>query len=198
MSDDVPGSRPGDRHRAAILEAAVELFHEVPLREVTVRRIAARAQVNPSLIYRYYGRLDDLFRAVSDVTALRIRESVAEAESPVDLVMAAGEFYRSNPAVWLRLVRGVAEREDLASTLGPESGFALALAQQVAEVRGVPADDLGVRLDVLMALYLVGGELATGPYAAGRLGLGATERPAVDRRLRDELERLLGPGDSAR
>lgn len=176
----------------------MELFHEVPLREVTVRRIAARAQVNPSLIYRYYGRLDDLFRAVSDVTALRIRESVAEAESPVDLVMAAGEFYRSNPAVWLRLVRGVAEREDLASTLGPESGFALALAQQVAELRGVPADDLGVRLDVLMALYLVGGELATGPYAAGRLGLGATERPAVDRRLRDELERLLGPGDSAR
>ena len=72
----------------------MELFHEVPLREVTVRRIAARAQVNPSLIYRYYGRLDDLFRAVSDVTALRIRESVAEAESPVGWAWAPRSVLR--------------------------------------------------------------------------------------------------------
>ena len=50
VSGPVEDVTPGDRHRAAILEAAVELFHEVPLREVTVRRIAERAGVNPSLI----------------------------------------------------------------------------------------------------------------------------------------------------
>jgi len=190
-SMEAEGGRAGDRHRAAILQAASELVHEVPIHEVTVRRIAERAQLNPSLVYRYFGKLDNLFRAVSDLTAVAIREAVADASSPVDVVLAAAEFYRANPAVWLRIVEGVADGADMAATLGPESGFLLRVLEMVAGRRGVDVAQTEVRADVLMALYLVGGQLAIGPYAAGRLGLDENDDTDLDARLRHELSRLL-------
>ena len=49
--------------RQALIDAAAALFAERPSGRVTVREIAARADVNPGLVHRYFGSKQDLRRA---------------------------------------------------------------------------------------------------------------------------------------
>lgn len=57
---DVPLSKAG-RTRNSIAQAARELFSTRDYAETTVRTIAARAGVDPSLVIRYFGSKEDLF-----------------------------------------------------------------------------------------------------------------------------------------
>ena len=67
-----------DEVRTAALAAASELFGEQGVEATSVRAIAARANVHPSLIARYIGRRDELIEAVyHQLTA----ELVAEVEA---------------------------------------------------------------------------------------------------------------------
>ncbi len=50
----------------ALIDAAAELFAERPSGRVTVREIAARADVNPALVYRYFGSKQNLMRAAME------------------------------------------------------------------------------------------------------------------------------------
>jgi AcrR family transcriptional regulator len=63
-----PGSQARRRDaaatRAALLEAAVDLFADRGFDRTTVRDIAARAGVNQALLFRYFGSKDELFAAV--------------------------------------------------------------------------------------------------------------------------------------
>ena len=54
-----------DRTRAAILDAARELFAGHGYERTTVRDIAARAAIDPALVIRYFGSKDDLFARVA-------------------------------------------------------------------------------------------------------------------------------------
>ena len=64
-----PGGRPRRKRRSreevsqALIDAAAELFAERPSGRVTVREIAARADVNPALAHRYFGSKQNLMRA---------------------------------------------------------------------------------------------------------------------------------------
>ena len=49
------------RTRAAILQAARELFAECGYERTTVRDIAARASIDPAMVMRYFGSKDALF-----------------------------------------------------------------------------------------------------------------------------------------
>ena len=70
--DAFPGRPPRDDRaprgpdavRRAALDAATDLFARRGLAAVSVRRVAAEAGVNPSLVHRYVGGKDDLVRAV--------------------------------------------------------------------------------------------------------------------------------------
>jgi AcrR family transcriptional regulator len=58
------GRRPGSPDtRAAILEAARELFAHGGLSGTSVRAVAAKAGVDPALVHHYFGSKDDLFVA---------------------------------------------------------------------------------------------------------------------------------------
>ena len=59
--------RKSDRTRAAILEAAREVFAEHGYEGTTVRAIAERASIDPSMIIRYFGGKDGLFSLASKV-----------------------------------------------------------------------------------------------------------------------------------
>ena len=67
-----PGERPRRRRRSreevsrALIDAAAELFAERPSGRVTVREIAAHADVNPALSYRYFGSKQNLMRAAME------------------------------------------------------------------------------------------------------------------------------------
>lgn len=63
-----PGRRPGSTStRPAILAAARELFAEVGYERATIRRIAARAGVNPAMVHHFYGTKDDLLIAALEL-----------------------------------------------------------------------------------------------------------------------------------
>jgi AcrR family transcriptional regulator len=55
-----------DRTRAAILQAAQTLFGELGYERATVRDIAARAEIDPAMVMRYFGSKDELFARASE------------------------------------------------------------------------------------------------------------------------------------
>jgi AcrR family transcriptional regulator len=59
--------RRSDATRAAILEAARRRFAADGFRRATIRSIAADADIDPSMVMRYYGSKDGLFAAAVDV-----------------------------------------------------------------------------------------------------------------------------------
>lgn len=52
--------------RDRILEAARQIFGREGYEHATIRAIAAEAEINPSLVMRYYGNKEALFAAVTD------------------------------------------------------------------------------------------------------------------------------------
>lgn len=59
--------RRSDRARAAILEAAKALFAARGYAGASVRDIAERAQIDPSMVIRYFGSKEALFAQTADI-----------------------------------------------------------------------------------------------------------------------------------
>ncbi|MFG1838369.1 TetR family transcriptional regulator [Micromonospora sp. NPDC049175] len=59
-------SRRSDATRAAILRAARERFAADGYERATIRAIAADAQIDPSMVMRYYGSKEGLFAAAAE------------------------------------------------------------------------------------------------------------------------------------
>ncbi|MFE0703948.1 TetR family transcriptional regulator [Streptomyces sp. NPDC058872] len=59
--------RRSDATRAAILEAARERFASDGYERATIRAIARDADIDPSMVMRYYGNKEGLFAAASEV-----------------------------------------------------------------------------------------------------------------------------------
>lgn len=66
MSADVTGPRRSDTTRSAILVAARERFAADGYDRATIRSIAARANIDPSMVMRYYGNKEGLFAAAAE------------------------------------------------------------------------------------------------------------------------------------
>ncbi|BBD41146.1 TetR family transcriptional regulator (plasmid) [Aminobacter sp. Y103A] len=84
-----PTAKPtkSERTRAAILEAARELFMEFGYQAATVRDVAHRASIDPAMVIRYFGSKEELFaRAASirlNVPQLQVVDSQAIGETLV-------------------------------------------------------------------------------------------------------------------
>jgi len=61
------GLRKGNRTRLAILQAARDQFHELGYAQASIRAIAAKAHIDPSMVMRYYGNKEGLFVAAIDI-----------------------------------------------------------------------------------------------------------------------------------
>src|SRR4051794_38214336 len=62
-----PKERKSDKTRAAILSAARAEFHRHGYDRTSIRAVAATAQIDPSMVMRYYGSKEGLFAAAVDV-----------------------------------------------------------------------------------------------------------------------------------
>ena len=109
-----PGRRPGTTStRPAILTAARELFAEVGYERATIRRIAARAGVNPAMVHHFYGTKDDLLVAALELPI----EPEYLAEAVINHPGREGyELIRHIVAVWDQPI--VKERLQLLLRLG--------------------------------------------------------------------------------
>jgi AcrR family transcriptional regulator len=66
MTDAAPRARRSDATRAAILRAARERFAADGYDRATIRAIAADANIDPSMVMRYYGNKEGLFAAAAE------------------------------------------------------------------------------------------------------------------------------------
>jgi AcrR family transcriptional regulator len=65
-SDLTGRTRKSERTRAAILQAAQELFARLGYERTTVRDVAARAAIDPAMVMRYFGSKEALFARATD------------------------------------------------------------------------------------------------------------------------------------
>lgn len=68
----------------ALIDAAAALFAERPSGRVTVRDIAARADVNPTFVHRYFGSKHDLMRAAMERAQRTMAAAVEEMPDVVE------------------------------------------------------------------------------------------------------------------
>ena len=90
-------NRSTEEVRAQILEAAAHLFAQQAPPTVTLRQIAARADVQHSLIIRHFGSKAGLVRAVVDRTAGAYAESVLRGDDAADGFVQAMRHLLENP-----------------------------------------------------------------------------------------------------
>jgi AcrR family transcriptional regulator len=182
--------------RAAILDAARQLFAAGGLSGTSVRAVAARAGVDPALVHHYFGSKDDLF-----VAALSLPVDPREVLAPVVALGpdgAAERMLRTFLAVWddpgngerlVAMLRAAQTNDDVAAVMRRE--VTDDLVGPVTRHTGI--DDARQR-GGLAAAPLVG--LATTRYLL-RLEpvVGATPDEIV-RWLAPTLQRyLVGPSD---
>lgn len=86
---------PGGRTRDALLDAAEGLFARKGFEATTIKEIGAAADLNPALLYYYFGNKEDLYRAVlTRVIGELVRLGQARvdaASSPVDAIRGVVE-----------------------------------------------------------------------------------------------------------
>ena len=71
--------RPGGRSarvQAAVFEAAAELLSEPDWSRISMARIAERAAVTSSTVYRRWGSLENLIGAMIDATVISVSKSI--------------------------------------------------------------------------------------------------------------------------
>ncbi|MFI1396365.1 TetR family transcriptional regulator [Streptomyces sp. NPDC020681] len=88
MTETAGAPRRSDATRAAILEAARERFAADGYERATIRAIARDADIDPSMVMRYYGNKEGLFAAASEFD-LRIPEVGALPTAHIGAVLVS-------------------------------------------------------------------------------------------------------------
>jgi len=105
----VRGRRPlgSPDARRAVLDAARELFAELGFERTTMRAVAARAGVDPALIYHYFGDKDGLLFAALQppADAATVFAGLAAAGAPVMLAGRAIRVANADPAELAEVLR---------------------------------------------------------------------------------------------
>ena len=170
-----------DRTKAAILRSARERLAAEGYDRTTIRAVAAGADIDPSMVMRYFGNKAQLFDAALDID-LRLPDLTAVPldEIPRRLVRHFLNRWESDPAddALLMLLRSAVTHE-----------VAAARMREIFAAQVAPA-----------LTSALGGELAArraGLVSAQLLGLGLTRYllglPAVTALTPDEIEDALTP-----
>ena len=85
------------RSRENLLTVAEEAFRHTPYRDVRVEDLAAAADVAVGSLYGYFGSKDGLYLTLVERAVTQfgdyLKQAFAQHGSPLEQVMAAGEFY---------------------------------------------------------------------------------------------------------
>jgi AcrR family transcriptional regulator len=154
-----PYARNADDTRQRILAAATAEFAAHGIAGARVGRIAARADVNSALLYRYFGGKIDLFDAVFTRFVAVIVDAVPlDAADLPGYVGRLHDYYRSHPDLVRLTAWGLLERPELPPR--PAVGEAQAVKAAAiarAQQAGVVRDDIAAaELRDLLSLLSLG------------------------------------------
>ncbi|MFE5675057.1 TetR family transcriptional regulator [Streptomyces erythrochromogenes] len=131
------GRRSSDQTRAVILRAARERFAAQGYERTTIRAVAADAEIDPSMVMRYFGSKERLFDAALAVD-LRLPDlgAVPAGELPAALVRHFVERWEGDPAddALLVLLRSAVTNEQAADRM--REVFAAQVAPALAAALG--------------------------------------------------------------
>ena len=102
MASTPPGA-DGPDPRTALLDAAQRLMLTEGYAAVTSRRVAAEAEVNPGLVYYYFGPMDNMFVEVFRRSAERMLEQQARALSAEQPLWALWDLIRDQTNTGMNL-----------------------------------------------------------------------------------------------
>jgi AcrR family transcriptional regulator len=163
--------------KAVILAAARERFAESGFERATIRAIAAHANIDPSMVMRYFGSKDQLFAAVADF------DLDMPDLSGVDRDRVGARLVDHFMSRW--------ERDEAMVVLLRSSTSNAAAAQRMREIFA------GQLLPVIAKLNPVAPERRAGLIATQMLGLAlclhVLKVPPVIAMSRDEVVSWLGP-----
>jgi AcrR family transcriptional regulator len=181
MTDRPAKTAKAQRTKAAILEAAQQMFAAQGYERATIREIAARAAIDPAMVIRYFGSKEGLFaRATAFDLNLPNLAGVAKPEIGTTLVAHFLEVWEgslSNGRL-VSLLRAAASNEDAANAV--RAIFGGQVVPMLARV--VPPAELPLRAG-LVATQIMG-------LAITRYILKVPPVVAMDRA---QIVRLLGP-----
>ena len=183
--DSAPKGSKGQATRQRILQAGATLFSRTSFSSVPVRRIAAEAGVDASLINRYFGSKEGLFREILASALPKDLLSSALGEAPRErlgetLVRAADELWSSTKGAGLIAIA----RRSLAGDSATVRDALLSTI--VAQIRSLIDDSGSTDPDLRASLV-----------ATQMLGLVVSRHllklEPVASLEREELARLIGP-----
>jgi AcrR family transcriptional regulator len=103
MASERPNGAEETTARTALLDAAERLMLSDGYAAVTSRRVAAEADVNPGLVYYYFGPMDSLLIEVFRRRATRMLERQAEALASKQPLWALWDLIRDQTSTALNL-----------------------------------------------------------------------------------------------
>ena len=158
---DSPAEQPlrkGDRTKAAILDAAREVFHRRGYAGASVRAIAAAAGIDPALVIRYFGSKQALFAAAVHVDlAMPDLAAVTPSDRGRVLVEHFVRLWEGGPGndVLVMLLRSAATHDDAAARMRE-----VFRTQVVAAIDQVTEESTAARRAGLISSQLLGVALA--------------------------------------
>ena len=185
-------ARPRGRDEvvASLLAAARDLMAERGVRAVTVRDIAARANVNAGLVHRHFDGKMDLVRAVFAVEAADTLERI-ESDDPRDAAERMFDAATERPALVQILAESLIEREMLGQILPPD-GPIRRLLSMMHEHR--TDDSERIDDDFVVAMALAIGWHLYGTSLAALGGIDGSRLDAINDRVRSLFATLAAGG----
>jgi AcrR family transcriptional regulator len=196
------GRRPGSPDtRAAILDAARDLFATGGMSGTSVRAIAAKAGVDPALVHHYFGTKDDLF-----IAALQLPVDLRTVVGPVVAQGADGAAERllrtflsiwDDPALQLPLLGLARSLTDPVSKELMRDGFLKVVIGPIGEALGIdePERRMPVVASQVMGLIFMRYLLEVEPVASMPADeLVAIYGPTIQRYLTGPLPPAGGAG----
>jgi AcrR family transcriptional regulator len=138
-----------DATTAALLDAAALLFGEKGPNAVTVREIAAHANVNHALMHRHFGSKEALLDAIIDKHMVASKETINAASTPKEALRNLLHYLVSQPSfprTFAHLILDHRPLEDFVRKSGGTADVALLL-----ERAGLPISEARASSAVLIA-----------------------------------------------
>lgn len=183
--------------RARIREAALELFARDGVAGTSMRSVAAKAGVSPSLVVHHFGTKAGLREAVDDA----VRDSFAGALAAVDLSGSADEVTdRLNAAVAGIIGGDAAVRDYIGRSLFEAGGTSHRLFDEVVDIvdggleelerRGVVRAGTDRTWRTYAVLSIILGPVFLSRQIEARLGVGAFDAAVVKARSASNIDLL--------
>lgn len=173
-----------DEIRAAAIAATHRLLQRVGPVRLTMRAVAAEANVNPGLLHRHFGSRAELLRAAADDLRARSEQrmsSVPDLDHAVDVLLGPNQPWFARGLAWAIL-------QDELDVVLPDTFPAMQrLVELVDEDRERSEEERTVVVAALMSLAL--GWRLYEPYIARSLGV-ADDGEHVEHGLRELMRRL--------